>query len=105
MIDAGRGVPVQLKRACGAAWCSDEHDLAATVPLVAKQYHRELWQMRAGIVTAAAVVDRRTPLVKEALGPTHPPAVRAAAVLAGVWTGRRWPGAKAVAAEGLSGAW
>lgn len=55
-------------------------------------------RVRAGLVIAAATLDRRTELVKDGLGTRHPPVVRAAAVLAAVRTGRRWPGAKAVAA-------
>jgi hypothetical protein len=55
-------------------------------------------RVRAGIVMAAALLDRRTTLIKEGLAASQPAAVRAAAVLAAVRTGRRWPGAKAVAA-------
>jgi hypothetical protein len=55
-------------------------------------------RVRAGLVIAAATLDRRTELVKDGLGTRHPPVVRAAAVLAAVRSGRRWPGAKAVAA-------
>ncbi|OLF14755.1 HEAT repeat domain-containing protein [Actinophytocola xanthii] len=55
-------------------------------------------RVRAGLVIAAATLDRRTDLVKDGLGTRQPPVVRAAAVLAAVRTGRRWPGAKAVAA-------
>jgi hypothetical protein len=64
----------------------------------------ERWQeeadprVRAGLVIAAAALDRRTDLVKDGLGTRHPPVVRAAAVLAAVRSGRRWPGAKAVTA-------
>jgi hypothetical protein len=55
-------------------------------------------RVRAGLVIAAATLDRRTDLIKYGLGTRHPSVVRAAAVLAAVRSGRRWPGAKAVAA-------
>ncbi|HYQ66084.1 HEAT repeat domain-containing protein [Actinophytocola sp.] len=55
-------------------------------------------RVRAALVMAAATLDRRTDLIKDGLGTRQPPVVRAAAVLAAVRTGRRWPGAKAVAA-------
>jgi len=55
-------------------------------------------RVRAGLVIAAATLDRRTDLIAEALAADQPPAVRAGAVLAAVQSGRRWPGARAVAA-------
>ncbi|MET0136279.1 MAG: hypothetical protein ABW215_22065 [Kibdelosporangium sp.] len=55
-------------------------------------------RVRAGLVMAAAEIDRNTALIKAGLAAGQAPVVRAAAVLAAVWTGRRWPGAKAVAA-------
>lgn len=55
-------------------------------------------RVRAGVVMAAAELDSRTTLIKEGLAASQAPVVRAASVLAAVWTGRRWPGAKAVAA-------
>lgn len=55
-------------------------------------------RVRAGVVMAAAELDRRSTLVSAGLAADQAPVVRAAAVLAAVRTGRRWPGAKAVAA-------
>ncbi|MBP2328156.1 hypothetical protein JOF56_008541 [Kibdelosporangium banguiense] len=55
-------------------------------------------RVRAGLVMASADLDRRTTLIKDGLAARQAPVVRAAAVLAAVRTGRRWPGAKAVAA-------
>lgn len=55
-------------------------------------------RVRAGVVMAAAELDPRTTLVSQGLAAGQAPVVRAAAVLAAVRTGRRWPGAKAVAA-------
>jgi HEAT repeat protein len=55
-------------------------------------------RVRAGVVMAAAELNSRTTLISEGLAVSQAPVVRAAAVLAAVRTGRRWPGAKAVAA-------
>jgi hypothetical protein len=55
-------------------------------------------RVRAGVVMGAAMLDRRTDLVRDGLGARQPNVVRAASVLAAVRSGRRWPGARAVAA-------
>jgi hypothetical protein len=75
-------------------------DRAADVlAVLARRWEEEVDpRVRAGLVMAAAMLDRRTGLVADGLGAGHPPVVRAAAVLAAVRSGRRWPGAKAVAA-------